>query len=304
MQTSSDETSESVQRKLKKVNGVFPGPWRGKFIDCSFLEDRLQKADEHVQQEFFAAVAKQVDWVNAVFRATSALIIREHTSSFASKWKKKLSKALKNLAELRKHGSLEASACVEYARLNSAALRLVLQKHDRTYCSNLGQIYYDSLWKNQIGNADFLHSASLSELRILVELGGGECVQCTAEMSPSPWEAIDRSFHCPVCLDVLFRPVALGCGHIFCLPCAKTVAGLEDNILGFDLLAPKVDPTVLCPECRQPGVFLSAREVTTLDQKVRKFFPEIWGLREKIERENDCKRKEKLLGILEELHGV
>lgn len=294
------EASENVETELEEANAAFPNPWRGRFMECAPLEGKLRAGGGRAQGEFFVSLSMQVDSINALFRATADHIIRRRKSCLASKWKDQVSRALRRLRVRSKHGSLEARICVEYARLNSAALRLVLQKHDRVHYSDLGRKYYDSLWKNQRGAADFLHSASLSELKLLVELDCGGA----ADTQPSPWELVDRSFNCPVCLDTLFRPVALGCGHIFCLPCAKSVAGLENNILSFDALAQKVDCMVLCPECRQPGVFLGAREVTTLDHSIRKFLPEIWSMREKAERKNDCERKARLLGILEQSHGI
>ena len=82
-------------------------------------------------------------------------------------------------------------------------------------------------------------------------------------------EAVD-SFKCAICLDVMYQPVALECGHKFCARCAIAAAlGREGSSGSVDhLLAsgPVGCSAVPCPQCRATehgtsgrGVFFNAQ---------------------------------------------
>lgn len=84
---------------------------------------------------------------------------------------------------------------------------------------------------------------------------------------------------CPVCLDLVFDPVGLSCGHLMCLMCACNLTGVP-AMYGVKH-APR---SCKCPMCRQIGVFAEAitlREVHTL---VQYRFPEYFVERRKVER--------------------
>ena len=61
---------------------------------------------------------------------------------------------------------------------------------------------------------------------------------------------------CAVCLEVMYMPVGLKCGHLFCMSCIKQAVGVESSKpLG---RAPR---QASCPSCRQRGVFAGAVEL-------------------------------------------
>ena len=76
--------------------------------------------------------------------------------------------------------------------------------------------------------------------------GSGSGKESVSEESDEELEELDHSepeleLDCPVCLDLLYKPMAYGCGHTVCKPCHKrTVA----NTGGGD---------ERCPVCRHAG---------------------------------------------------
>ncbi|KAJ4824309.1 E3 ubiquitin-protein ligase bah1 [Turnera subulata] len=57
---------------------------------------------------------------------------------------------------------------------------------------------------------------------------------------------LDIDLTCPICLDTVFDPVSLSCGHIFCHMCACSAASV--NIIDGLKAA---EPREKCPLCRQ-----------------------------------------------------
>ncbi|KAL4450682.1 hypothetical protein ABPG77_001038 [Micractinium sp. CCAP 211/92] len=94
----------------------------------------------------------------------------------------------------------------------------------------------------------------------------------------------DDELRCPICLDALYKPVGLACGHKFCKECALGNAGLARAIGTFANLASYVRGRTACPQCRQPGVYREAIRLRHLDRVVRARFPRDWEERRREER--------------------
>lgn len=78
-----------------------------------------------------------------------------------------------------------------------------------------------------------------------------------------------EGFKCAICLDIMYLPVALECGHKFCARCAIATAvgheGTHGSIEGLLASGPVGCSEVPCPQCRATehgssgkGVFFNA----------------------------------------------
>eukprot|EP00620_Florenciella_sp_RCC1587_P017234 CAMPEP_0182572824 /NCGR_PEP_ID=MMETSP1324-20130603/17913_1 /TAXON_ID=236786 /ORGANISM="Florenciella sp., Strain RCC1587" /LENGTH=416 /DNA_ID=CAMNT_0024787839 /DNA_START=133 /DNA_END=1383 /DNA_ORIENTATION=- len=171
-------------------------------------------------------------------------------------------------------GSIEAAReavqkLLKWSQLNSEALRKITKKRDKNLGGASGAEW---LTKRPRTMAFYAQSPLLAELRAVErmftsERGGharadsrilSACSRARSESLGSGKEAVSEEseeeleeelehsepeleLDCPVCLDLLYKPMAYGCGHTVCKPCHKrTVA----NTGGGD---------ERCPVCRHAG---------------------------------------------------
>ncbi|KAI4977980.1 hypothetical protein ZWY2020_014534 [Hordeum vulgare] len=74
----------------------------------------------------------------------------------------------------------------------------------------------------------------------------------------------DYSLTCPICLDTIFNPYALSCGHLSCKGCSCGDASVY--IFQGVRSAP---PEAKCPVCREVGVFAHAVHMNELDLLIK-----------------------------------
>ncbi|CAI9289684.1 unnamed protein product [Lactuca saligna] len=63
-------------------------------------------------------------------------------------------------------------------------------------------------------------------------------------------EKLEYNLTCPICLDIIFQPYSLRCGHIFCKSCVCLAASVL-IIEGFKC----ANQDSKCPVCRESGVY-------------------------------------------------
>lgn len=200
-------------------------------------------------------------------------------------------------------------------------------------CGNeAGKIVYDSMWRNQSGLAAFLHSPLLLELEA-VNMASEEQAQCSlcehachrqeghgdAEDEPvghrrtlsDPERCLtsrsvsdlEETQKCPICLDILYKPIGLACGHKFCQNCLfkAVIPGIAfGNVQG---LLNVVPVKARCPQCRQMGVFENAGCLPALAAYLKQKFPEYWRERREEERKEDSQARALILKQLEAKYG-
>ncbi|KAJ0806230.1 putative transcription factor C2H2 family [Helianthus annuus] len=121
---------------------------------------------------------------------------------------------------------------IQFAVMNAIALRKILKKYDKVHeCAN-GMNFKSEL---QAKHLDILQSPCEGSVLTLVLLGS---------------EKLDCSLICPICLDLVFQPYALSCGHIFCKSCACLAA----HVLIIEGLK-YASSDSKCPVCRESGVY-------------------------------------------------
>ena len=98
---------------------------------------------------------------------------------------------------------------------------------------------------------------------------------------------------CGVCLDTLYKPVGLECGHVFCRDCLLRAARVLDHrgtSLAVSLRGRQTVSRVAageaalepaswhardkCPECRQSGVFLTSTRLRHVEACIKRLDPE------------------------------
>ncbi|KAB2056728.1 hypothetical protein ES319_A11G123000v1 [Gossypium barbadense] len=90
---------------------------------------------------------------------------------------------------------------------------------------------------------------------------------------------LDIDLTCSICLDTVFDPVSLTCGHIFCSICASSAASVTivDGLRA-------ANPKEKCPLCREAGVYEGAVHLDELSILLRRSCREYWEQRLKKER--------------------
>ncbi|CAN6716808.1 unnamed protein product [Malus baccata var. baccata] len=84
---------------------------------------------------------------------------------------------------------------------------------------------------------------------------------------------------CAVCLETVFNPYALSCGHLFCKSCACAAASV------FIFQGPKsAAPDAKCPICREAGVYAKAVHMLEIDLLLKTRCNNHWKKRYNAER--------------------
>uniref|UniRef100_A0A453LP92 RING-type E3 ubiquitin transferase n=1 Tax=Aegilops tauschii subsp. strangulata TaxID=200361 RepID=A0A453LP92_AEGTS len=130
----------------------------------------------------------------------------------------------------------EGRLLVNYVTMNAIAIRKILKKYDKVHGSVSGRDFRSKMQRTQP----------------------------VMTMAISETIKYDYSLTCPICLDTLFNPYALSCGHLFCKGCACGAASVY--IFQGVRSAP---PEAKCPVCREVGVFAHAVHMNELDLLIK-----------------------------------
>ncbi|OIW06780.1 hypothetical protein TanjilG_11505 [Lupinus angustifolius] len=189
----------------------------------------------------------------------------------------------------------EGRDLVTYALINAIAIRKILKKYDKIHYSKQGQLFKSQV---QTMHKEILQSPWLIELMALylnLRRTNSESMKAptlfdgcsltfkdgkpslTCELFDSI--KIDIDLTCSVCLDTVFDPVSLTCGHIFCYSCACLAAStsIVDGLKA-------ADPKEKCPLCREEGVYEGAVRLEELNILLARNCHEYWEQRLRTER--------------------
>lgn len=314
--------AEHVARKLEVLDERYPHQWKGKMVRYNSLVDTLKVStvrsdrSHDSEQEFFGKLFREIEKVNAQFRSAAKAVISAYRRK--SWWKMFLpfgNKKVKFGANADGvHLTPEALAlhtqiCLEYAHVSAEALRKIAEDHDRTFGNEHGRIILDSMWKTHSGMADFLHSPLLTELEAVAKTFGlgdasGSCTKscdgCDAKDVTAGADCDeDEALQCPICLDTLYKPVGLACGHKFCGPCVLKATAAGRLLTHPNASLASVSHKARCPQCRQAGVFKNASALTVLGEGLRAKYPKYYSERQHEERQEARQAKEAVIRHLE-----
>ncbi|KAH7661624.1 E3 ubiquitin-protein ligase BAH protein [Dioscorea alata] len=187
----------------------------------------------------------------------------------------------------------EGRLLLDYITMNSIAIRKILKKYDKIHRSVNGRNFKT---KMRAEHLELLQSPWLIELAAFyINLSGssigepGEffrmfsCDLCDTQprmiIMLSDCVMYEYSLTCSICLEIVFNPYALGCGHLFCKECACSAA----SVLLFQGLK-AASHEAKCPVCREVGVYSNAVHMTGLDLLVKNRCKDYWKDRLRAER--------------------
>ncbi|KAE8009494.1 hypothetical protein FH972_005928 [Carpinus fangiana] len=238
---------------------------------------------------FFPTLLKEMSAVVGCFNNHAQKLLELHLASGFRKcfiWFK--AKLQNNHVTLIQEGK----DLVTYALINAVAIRKILKKYDKVHYSNQGQAFKSQAQSKHI---EILQSPWLCELmafhinlresKVKSVLLEGCNLTCNDDGQPSlTCELFDSvkvniDLTCSICLDIIFYPVALTCGHIFCHMCACAAASVTivDGLKAAELKAK-------CPLCREGGVYEGAVQLDELNILLSRSFPKYWEARLQTER--------------------
>ncbi|GMH42310.1 hypothetical protein BSKO_10229 [Bryopsis sp. KO-2023] len=314
--------SEHVAHKLEALDERCPSGWKGKMVRYNSLVDTLDVSttrpdrSQDTEQEFFGKLFREIEKVNAQFRSAAKAVISAYRRK--SWWKMFLPFGNKKVkiganadgVELTPEVlALHTQICLEYAQVSAEVLRKIAEDHDKAFGNEHGRIILDSMWKTHSGIADFLHSPLLTELEAVARtfgLGDGP-VGCREDVDGCDSKDVtgnaecdeDEALQCPICLDTLYKPVGLACGHKFCAPCVMKATSSGRILTNPNATLSSISHKARCPQCRQSGVFKNASVLTVLEEGLRAKFPKYWSERQREERQECRRAKEAVIRHLE-----
>ncbi|CAN8311036.1 unnamed protein product [Cochlearia groenlandica] len=187
---------------------------------------------------------------------------------------------------------------VNYALINAVAIRKILKKYDKIHESRQGQAFKTQVQKMRI---EILQSPWLCELMAFhINLKETQKESVSVLASPALFDGcslifddgkpllscelsdsvkVDIDLTCSICLDTVFDPIALTCGHIYCYMCACSAASVS-VIDGLKT----ANPSEKCPLCREDCVYRGSVRLDELSILLKRRCKEYWEERRKTER--------------------
>lgn len=244
---------------------------------------------------FFPSLLNEMAAVVCCFNTRARQLLKSHLATgfqkclvwLTSKW------ADDHLGMFKKGEDL-----VNYASINALAIRKILKKYDKIHYSKQGREFKTRAQAMQIEilQSPWLHELIAFRINLMNPSNGVTSVSDLSEdcslifdgekpsLSCTVFDSVklDIDLTCSICLETVFDPVSLKCGHIFCFSCACSAAAVT-VVDGLD----SADPKSKCPLCRQGRVFGDAVRLVELSILLSKSCPEYWEQRlqtEKVER--------------------
>ncbi|KAL1542641.1 RING-type E3 ubiquitin transferase [Salvia divinorum] len=287
-------------KKLKKILKTCTK--KQPHLDASFLTDHNNATCPQncpvCDGTFFPSLLEEMSAVVGFFNARARRLMQIHLSSGLSKcaiWFK--GKVKGNRIALTQEGR----DLVTYAIINAIAMRKILKKYDKIHYSKQGQAFkseaqtkhieiLQSPWLCELMafhinlrayNATSRNSTALFEGCSLMLNDGKPSLRCDLFDSVK----LDIDLTCAICLETLFDPVSLACGHMFCYICACKAASVT---VVDGLKAANRDQK--CAICRVDGVHEAPVRLEELHILLSQSSPEYWAERRKADKRERVKQ--------------
>ncbi|KAL7092349.1 hypothetical protein ACP275_12G160700 [Erythranthe tilingii] len=241
-------------------------------------------------QKFFSELMKEASDIAGCFSSRVRRLLQFHFNSGLPKYFTFLRQCFVSPQQAT---AQECRMLIEYVMMNAVAMRKILKKYDKVHGTANGRKFKSKMRSEHM---EILQSPWLIELGAFYmhfnESNGGNCdglrnpfsfdlsdTQPMMTLTLPDSVKLEYSLTCAICLELVFNPYALGCGHLFCKSCACSAA----SVMIFQ--GPKsANQESKCPICREAGVYTNAVHMMELDMLLKKDCKEYWKERMAAER--------------------
>ncbi|KAL0775257.1 hypothetical protein Bca101_040409 [Brassica carinata] len=223
---------------------------------------------------FFEELMKEASDIAGCFKSRVRHLLHLHVATGMQRYMMRLRRCFTDEKQALIH---EGHILIQYITMNAIAIRKILKKYDKSSCTHPGLAFYLNSGLDKVGN--FKNSFG--------------CVSCENINEDQPVmklmlpNSIELEFDlvCAICLETVFNPYALKCGHIFCKACACSSASVM--IFQGVKAAPQCSK---CPICREVGVYAEAVHMIELHLLLKIRSKEYWKERMMGERSEMVKQ--------------
>ncbi|CAH8362899.1 unnamed protein product [Eruca vesicaria subsp. sativa] len=291
-------------KKLKKV-----------LKKCKTTCNTTRSGDEHVNSSttlsdscqcqscpwcdemFFEELMKEVSDIAGFFKSRVRHLLHIHVATGMQRYMMRLRRCFTDEKQALVE---EGQILIQYITMNAIAIRKILKKYDKVHGSDNGKNFKLKMRAERI---ELLHSPWLIELGAFYlnsgldkvgnfknSFGRVSCENLNDDqpvmklMLPNTTE-LEFDLTCAICLETVFNPYALKCGHIFCKACACSAASVM--IFQGVKAAPQCSK---CPICREVGVYGEAVHMIELHLLLKIRCKEYWKERIMAERSEMVKQ--------------
>ncbi|KAI4365417.1 hypothetical protein MLD38_021402 [Melastoma candidum] len=243
-------------------------------------------------QMFFSELMKEASDIAGCFGARVRHLLDHHVATGVQRYILRLRQCFgDDRYILLQQGRL----LMEYVTMNAIAIRKILKKYDKVHGSESGKNFRSKLRAEHI---ELLQSPWLMELgafylnldtEYFVESDSDDffgrfsfhfnATQPVIRMSLPDSVELEYDLACAICLDTVFNPYALSCGHFFCKSCACSAASVP-IFQGLKV----ADKSARCPLCREAGVYANSVPLLELDLLLKNQCKDFWKERLAVER--------------------
>ncbi|XP_021282460.1 probable E3 ubiquitin-protein ligase BAH1-like [Herrania umbratica] len=233
-------------------------------------------------QMFFTELMREAMDIAGCFSSRVRHLLHLHVATGMQRYVLRLRQCFKN-----DHQALvqEGQMLIEYITMNAIAIGKILKKYDKVHSSVNGKNFKS---KMRAEHLELLQSPWLIELGAFYlnfnGSDGGDFVQFSGSfvcdlsatepvmtmMLPNSIK-LEYDLTCAICLEIVFNPYALSCGHLFCKSCACSAA----TVMIFQGLK-ATSPDSKCPICREAGVYANAVHMLELDLLIKRRHKDYW----------------------------
>ncbi|KAJ4906840.1 putative E3 ubiquitin-protein ligase BAH1-like [Raphanus sativus] len=253
-------------------------------ISSATLSDSCQcQSCPCCDEMFFKELMKEASDVAGFFKSRVRHLLHLHVATGMQRYIMRLRRCFTDEKQALIH---EGQILIQYITMNAIAIRKILKKYDKVHGSDNGKNFKLKMRAERI---ELLHSPWLIELGAFYlnsgldkvgnfknSFGRVSCENLNEDqpvmklMLPNTTE-LEFDLTCAICLETVFNPYALKCGHIFCKACACSAASVM--IFQGVKAAPQCSK---CPICREVGVYAEAVHMIELHLLLKIRCREYW----------------------------
>ncbi|KAK4798924.1 hypothetical protein SAY86_024289 [Trapa natans] len=241
-------------------------------------------------QKFFTELMREASDIDGCFRSRVRRLLQLNVANGMQRYIKILRNCFRGDDQ---HLMLqEGRMLIEYIAMNAIAMRKILKKYDKVHGTENGRNFKSKLRAEHV---ELLQSPWLIELGAFYMNCRGSNAECNGHSGQSSFDfdpevsvmtmslpdsmSVEYDLTCSICLDTVFNPHALSCGHLFCKLCACSAASVY---IFQGLKSASADKK--CPVCREAGVYAKSFHLSELDLLLKNRCKQQWKQRMAAER--------------------